>query len=481
MTTSQEARVHLPWTTEKVFSGGDWADVIASELAYGNSDLIRVLKIANAEGPFKAVSPWELEDTDGTVRINAGGYSALPFGDRYPALVDFVQRYMRDGTSMGLPQQATSEWRAALEHNLVSILASFAPSHSDSNVFFSNSGAEAIESAIKFVMASRPNAPYFINFTGSYHGKTLGALSLTPNPEYQDLFRPLALNTKTLPFGDIDAFEIALNRMGADKIAAVFLEPIQGEAGVIVPPEGYLRRVDELCKRHGILVVADEIQTGLGRSGYWFASVEWGGMDPDIICLAKALGGGLTAVGATIARRDIFRKMLGGMASKRHSNTFGGNALAMAVGLKSLEIICEEDLVSRSQELGKRGAERLTQLGERFPKVFADVRSFGLLFAAELQPVLPEKTDFGQTELVGELTGLLGLLMWHRAGVHGNLSLSSRRTIRLTPALTMPVPLFDELFERVENACEDQNAAWRMLTHTPPRTLFGFAKFVNSA
>lgn len=478
--TPPKPRLQLPWTTEKVFAGNIDADVLASELAYGNSDLIRVLKIANVAGPFKAVSPWELEDTDGTVRINAGGYSALPFGDRYPALVDFVQRYLRDGSSMGLPQQATSEWRAALEHNLVFSLASFAPSHADSNVFFSNSGAEAIETAIKFAMAYRPEAPYFINFKRSYHGKTLGALSLTPNREYQDLFHPLALNTKTLPFGDTDAFELAVKQLGADKIAAVFLEPIQGEAGVIIPPDGYLRRMDELCKRHGILVVADEIQTGLGRSGYWFASVEWGGMDPDIICLAKALGGGLTAVGATIARRDIFRNMLGGMASKRHSNTFGGNALAMAVGLKSLEIICQEDLVSRSQELGKRGAKRLRQLAERFPKVFADVRAFGMLFAAELQPVLPEKTNFAQSELVGELTGLLGLLMWHRVGVHGNLSLNSRHTIRLTPALTIPVPLFDQLFDRIDNACIDQHAAWKMLTHTPPRTLFGFAKFLKS-
>ena len=142
--------------------------------------------------------------------------SVLSDNQQYPVLVDFVERYLRDGTSIGLPQQASSEWRAALEHNIVSILASCAPSHCDSNVFFSNSGAEAIEAAIKFVLASRPDAPYFVNFTRAYHGKTLGALSLTPNPEYQDLFRPLALNTVTLPFGDIDAFETAVKRLGAN-------------------------------------------------------------------------------------------------------------------------------------------------------------------------------------------------------------------------------------------------------------------------
>lgn len=470
-----------PWTTEQVFLESGRNHILASELSYGNPDLVRILKIAGVEGPFKAASPWELEDIDGTMRINAGGYAALPFGDRYPALFEFVERYLRDGASIGLPQQATSEWRAALEHNIVSILASFAPSHSDSNVFFSNSGAEAIECAIKFVLASRPDAPYFINFTGAYHGKTLGALSLTPNPEYQDPFRPLALNTITLPFGDIDAFETTVSRLGADKIAAVFLEPVQGEAGVIIPPQHFLKDIDKLCKKHGVLVVADEIQTGLGRSGYWFASIEWGGMDPDIICLAKALGGGITAVGATIARRKIFRTMLNGMASKRHSNTFGGNSLAMAIGLKSIEIIIEEDLVRRSRELGERGEGRLIQMAEKFPNTISDVRTFGTLFAVELQSIVPGDTVFGKLDLVSELTGLLGLLMWHRSGVHANLSLNSRRTIRLTPALTIPDPLFEELFDRIEEATNRHSSSWKMLADAPPRTLMGLIRFLQSA
>jgi len=472
--------VSLTWTTEEIFSGSEHSDVLATEIAFGNGDLIRALKIGRIAGPFKVVNPWELQDKGGAVRINTGGYAALPFGDRYPPLVEFVVRYLRDGDSMGLPQQAITEWRAALEYNIVAQLASVAPSHSDSQVFFLNSGAEAIECAIKFVMASRPGATYFVNFEHGYHGKTLGALSLTPNPEYQDLFRPLALNVVTLPFANLDAFEIALRRIGADRIAAIFLEPIQGEAGVIVPPREFLGRVDELCKRHGILVVADEIQTGLGRSGYWFASIEWGGMDPDIITLAKALGGGLTAVGATVARRHIFKKMLGGTASKRHSNTFGGNSLAMAIGLKSLEIIREEGLVERARALGKRGQARLNGIAERYPRMFSEVRSFGMLFAADFLPVLPPRMSMGQQRLVGELTGILGLLMWHRAGLQANLSLNSRRTVRLTPALTIPEQLFDHVFDRIEAAAEEHHDAWHMLTHTAPRTLYDLSKFALS-
>jgi acetylornithine/succinyldiaminopimelate/putrescine aminotransferase len=472
--------VSLTWTTEQIVSHSEEFDILAAEIAFGNGDLIRALKIGRIAGPFRVVSPWELQDKEGAIRINAGGYAALPFGDRYPPLTEFVVRYLRDGDSMGLPQQAITEWRAALEHNIIAELASLAPSHSDSQVFFSNSGAEAIECAIKFVMASRPGAPYFLNFERSYHGKTLGALSLTPNPEYQDLFRPLALNVVTLPFGNLDAFEITVRRIGVDRVAAVFLEPIQGEAGVIVPPREFLGRVDELCKRHGIIVVADEIQTGLGRSGYWFASIEWGGMDPDIITLAKALGGGLTAVGATIARKRIFMKMLGGMASKRHSNTFGGNSLAMAIGLKSLEIIRAERLVERARELGKRGQARLSGIAERYPKMFSEVRSFGMLFAAEFLPVLPPRMSLGQQRLIGELTGILGLLMWHRAGIQANLSLNSRRTVRLTPALTIPEQLFDQVFDRVEAAAEEHHDAWHILTHTSPRTLYALSKFALS-
>ncbi len=465
------------WMSEQIFSRSDELDVVGAEIAFGNGDLIRTLKIAGIAGPFKVANPWQLQDREGVVRINAGGYAALPFGDRYPALIDFICRYLRDGDSMGLPQQAITEWRAALECNIVALLASVAPSHSDSQVFFSNSGTEAIEAAIKFVMASRPGAPYFINFERGYHGKTLGALSLTANAEYQDLFRPLALNAVTLPFGNLDAVEVALKRIGADRIAAVFLEPIQGEAGIIVPPRGFLHGLDELCKRHGILVVADEIQTGLGRSGYWFASVEWGGMDPDIITLAKALGGGLTAVGATMARRGIFKRMLGGMASKRHSNTFGGNSLAMAIGLKSLEIIREEGLVERARILGKRGAERLHAIAQRYPRMFSEVRSFGMLFAADFQPILPPRMSLGQQQLIGEMTGVLALLMWHRAGIQANLSLNSRRTVRLTPPLTIPEQLFDQMLDRVEAAAAEHHDAWHLLTHTPPRTLYQLSRF----
>jgi acetylornithine/succinyldiaminopimelate/putrescine aminotransferase len=477
-TASAAGKPAANWVTaDDVLSGRMDDAALGLELNHGNADLIRVLAHAGIAGPFKVVDPWHLADADGIVRINAGGYSALPLGDRYPPLTQFVARFLAEDASMGLPQQSASRWRAALEGNLVSLLARYAPSHADSQVFFSNSGAEAIEGAIKFARAARPKARHFINFTGAYHGKTLGALALTPNASYQDGFRPLALDAITLPFGDLDRLEQEIARVGPDRIVAICVEPIQGEAGVIVPPAGFLRGLDGLAKRHGILTIADEIQTGLGRSGYWFASIEWGGMDPDILTLAKGLGGGLVPVAATIARRPIYRAMLGGERSKRHSNTFGGNALAMAVGLKSIDLIAHEGLVERSRLLGGRGLARLQVIAAGHPRIIAGVRGFGMLMALQFQPVLSFPARLGRRPRVGELTGLTALMMLHRAGVQANFSLNAARVLRLTPALTMPEPVFEDMLACIERAAAEHRGAWRMLTRTPWKRLGAIGRF----
>ncbi len=465
-------------TAEQVLNNLQTSHVVANELAHGNGDLIKALKIAGMAGPFKVVDPWQLEDEKGVTRINAGGYSAVPFGDRYPELIEFVIHYLRQGSSMGLPQQSASEWRAELECRLVEKLAEHAPSHKDSQIFFSNSGAEAIESAIKFSTHYRPKAKYFINFTRAYHGKTTGALNLTPNPEYQQQLRHRAFDVITLPFGDAQAFTDEITRRGADNIIGVIFEPVQGEAGVLVPPKEFLKNIDELCKQHGILTIADEIQTGLGRSGYWFASIEWGGMDPDIIALAKPLGGGLTATGATIARRKIFGKMLGGLHAKQQSNTFGGNNLAMAIGLKSLDILEQGNLVERARLLGERGNKRLDTLAKDYPGLIPETRGFGLLFAAQFAPVTPTRNIvYGPQQLNSEFTGLLALMMWHKAGVLGNFSLNAHRTIRLTPALTMPEQMFDEMFDRLEASAKEHRTSWRMFLRTNSKTVLKLANF----
>ncbi len=470
-TLQATAQATLPVSVNDVLGGLSPGRTVDLETAHGNGDLIKVLDILGIGGPFTVTSPWELQDERGRHLVNAGGYAALPFGEMYPPLVSFVKQYLETNAAMSLPQQSASAWRAALEANLVALLAREAPSHADSQVFFSNSGAEAVEAAVKFARAARPGARYLLNFTKAYHGKTLGALSLTPNEEYQNVFRPMLPGVKTLPYGDAGAFQRAVRELGPKTIAAVVLEPVQGEAGVITPPPDFLPTVQTLAEQHNLLVIADEIQSGLGRTGSWFASTA-GGLVPDIVTLAKPLGGGLVPVGATIARKQIVKQALGGLESKRHSNTFGGGSLAMAVGLKSLEIIHEEGLVERARVNGERGLARLREIQARHPGFVEEVRASGMLFALQLRPVVASRFTPGQTELVKQLGSALAMRALHLRGVHVCFTLNASQTVRLTPALNLPDDLFEEMFNRVERTAQSHPHTWQLLSQTPlPRLL----------
>lgn len=441
---------------------------------HGNQDLIRALTLIGVAGPFTRLSPWEFQDSAGQHFVNASGYAALPFGDLAPELTEFVAQYLQS-PSQGLPQQSANPWRAALGANLVALLARELPSHSDSGVFFSSSGAEAIEGAIKFARAVRRRSEVYISFSSGYHGKTYGALSLTPNAEYQQMFRPLMRGALHTPYGDLEALERTIRRAGPDNVAAVLIEPIQGEGGVNIPPPGFLRGVGELCRRYGIVTIADEIQTGLGRTGHWFESAAQG-LDPDIITLAKPLGGGLTAVGATIVRRPIYRAMLGGLGSKRHSNTFGGNSLSMAVGLKSLELLIDGDLPARSLRLGEAMLGRARQLQAQYPALIEEVRGQGMLLALQFQPPARVPLPGALRDLSMEAISILALRGLHRQGVMANLSLSSKRTVRLTPALNIPEQLLDTLWQRTEAFAAEHPRSRDLIARAPNALLIRLAR-----
>lgn len=466
----------LPYASTQLLGGHPDPGISALEKRYGNGDLIVILEALGLSGPFRAESPWELRDERGRHLIHAAGYAALPFGENHPALLEFVRTFTEGSRELAFPQQSASAWRGALEANLVSLLAHAAPSHADSRVVFSNSGAEAIEAAIKMARAARPKAHRFVNFEAGYHGKTHGALALTPNAEYQTPFLPLSPETVTLPYGDLEAVELALRRYGAD-IAAIVVEPVQGEGGVITPPEGFLRGLGQAAQRHGILVIADEIQTGLGRTGAWFASLE-AGLEPDIVTLAKPLGGGLVPVGATIARNEVFRALLAGFASKRHSSTFGGGTLAMAVALRSLELIREEGLVAKARNDGRFALERLRAIQRRYPNFIEDVRGEGLLLGIKVRPVIG-RLPLGTRRLLPfddamlhQLAGVLALRALHLGGVHACMSLNNFRTVRLTPALNLPRPLLEQLLDRTEAVARGHRRSWTMLPRLPlPRLL----------
>lgn len=244
--------------------------------------------------------------------------------------------------------------------------------------FFCSSGTEAVEGALKLarVVTGRQG---IVSAERAYHGKTLGSLSASGRDLYKKPFEPLVPGFKQVPFGDIDALEAAVG----DDTAAVILEPIQGEGGVILPPPEYLPRVREICTARGALLIADEVQTGLGRTGKLFA-VEHYGVEPDILCLAKALGGGVMPLGAFCATPELWEPF--GPSPWLHTSTFGspgGNPMACAAGLAALTVVKEERLVERAAKMGAYFLQQLQEIQREFPTVIASARGKGLLLGLE--------------------------------------------------------------------------------------------------
>jgi ornithine--oxo-acid transaminase len=242
-----------------------------------------------------------------------------------------------------------------------------------------NSGAEAVETALKVarkwayrVKGVARHQAEIITASGNFHGRTISLVSFSTEPLYRDDFGPFTPGFVTVPYGDAAAIERAIT----PNTAAVMLEPIQGEAGVIIPPAGYLSRVAQLCKQHNVLFIADEIQTGLGRTGRLFAS-QYENVRPDITIVGKALSGGFYPISAVLADQPI----LGLLTPGEHGSTFGGNPLAAAIGRASLRVIVDEKLSERSAELGEYFMEQLAEIPS--PHV-REVRGKGLLIGVEL-------------------------------------------------------------------------------------------------
>jgi acetylornithine/succinyldiaminopimelate/putrescine aminotransferase len=246
-----------------------------------------------------------------------------------------------------------------------------------------------------------------------------------------------------------------------------------------VPPAGYLAAVGEFCRRHEILVVADEVQTGLGRTGHWFESLAQG-LEPDIITLGKHLSGGMAPIGVTIARRELCQRAIGGLGCDRIAGTYSGNSLSTAIALKSLELLVQHDLPARAQALGRRGGERLHEIAAAAPQFVEEVRAAGMLFALQLRPILGANGHRRGQDALDELTTSLGMSALHEGGVEANMALNATRVVRLSPALTIPDDLFDEMWNRVEQTALRNNPSWRLLMHTHARTLLGVADLAHT-
>ena len=240
-------------------------------------------------------------------------------------------------------------------------------------VHLNNSGAEAIEAAMKFARKFTGKKG-MVAMKGSYHGKSFGALSLTFNPKYRKAFAPLVEKVSFASFGDIESLKSVIE----DDTAFVILEPIQGESGIIVAPDGFLQKVRKLCDEKGILLIFDEIQAGLGRTGRLWACDHWN-TAPDILCLAKGIAGGVP-MGATLVRPDI----LAAMSKGEHSSTFGGNPISCAAGTASLTALTEDGLIENSDKMGKLFREKLDNLKDKHTMI-REIRGKGLMIGIEVK------------------------------------------------------------------------------------------------
>ena len=240
-------------------------------------------------------------------------------------------------------------------------------------VHLNNSGAEAIEAAIKFARKFTGKKG-MVAMKGSYHGKSLGALSLTFNPKYKKAFEPLVEKVSFASFGDIESLRSTID----EDTAFVILEPIQGESGINVAPDGFLQEVRKVCDEKGILLIFDEIQAGLGRTGRLWACDHWN-TAPDILCLAKGIAGGVP-MGATLVRPDI----LASMSKGEHSSTFGGNPLSCAAGIATLQALTQDGLIENAEKMGKLFREGLEKLKEKHT-IIREIRGKGLMIGVELK------------------------------------------------------------------------------------------------
>ncbi|MCP2258486.1 acetylornithine aminotransferase [Streptoalloteichus tenebrarius] len=313
-------------------------------------------------------------DADGTRYLDLlSGIAVNALGHAHPAVVAAVTE------QVGRLGHVSNFFAAEPTLELAETLLDLAGLHGEARVLFCNSGAEANEAAFK--IARRTGRPTVVAAEGGFHGRTMGALALTGQPAKRAPFEPLTPGVVHVPYGDADALESIVD----DQTAAVVLEPVQGENGVLVPPDGYLQRAREITARHGALLVLDEVQTGIGRTGAWFA-FQHAGIVPDVITLAKGVGGGLP-LGVCIGVGGAGELLEPG----QHGTTFGGNPVCCAAGLAVLRAIRDEGLLDHVSRLGKEIANGIEEMGH---PLVSGVRGVGLLLGVTLrQPVAAAVAD----------------------------------------------------------------------------------------
>lgn len=380
-------------------------------------------KLSGAEGAveFRDEGVYTFDNKGRRYLDCLGGFGIFNVGHRHPRVIEAVKRQL-DQVCLH-SQELINPWSA----HLASQLAAIAPGDLQYS-FFCNSGTEAVEGAIKLARLYTGKTE-IISTKNAYHGVSMGALSATGRDVFRKPFEPLLNGFSHVPFGDIEALEAAIT----EKTAAVILEPIQGEGGINVPSAGYLRKVRQLTKRYGILLILDEVQTGMGRTGRMFAC-EHEDVVPDILCLAKALGGGVMPIGCFMSTAKIWKVLEPNPTI--HNSTFGGNPLACAAASACIEVLLDEHLPARSAVMGNYFMRKLSELQDKYPDLIADVRGKGLLIGLEFAS--QEVREAVQVELFYR-----GVLV---AG-----TLNANRTFRIEPPLIITESQINIMIDTLES------------------------------
>lgn len=381
---------------------------------YVNPGLAQLMKFADFGVEMRAEGMY-VYDHQGRAYLDfLGGYGTFALGHRHPKVVEAVK------SQLDRMPLSSKVFFNALVADFCEALAQVLPGTLQYS-FLCNSGTEAVEGALK-IARKYTGKHKFIATIGGYHGKSMGSLSATGREQYRQPFYPLVPGFVHVPFGDVDAVAREMD----EDTAGIILEPIQGEGGIFLPGDDYLPQLRQLCNERGVLLIVDEVQTGLGRTGKMFA-VEHYGVQPDIITLAKALGGGVVPSGAFSATADIWEKSFGDNPLI-HTSTFGGNPLACAAGIATLQVLQEERLPERAAERGEQLLGGLRSVQQQYPDVVTAVRGKGLMVGVE----------FGNEDVAKLVIG--GMT---RRGVIAAYTLNNPRVIRFEPPLIVSAEQVD--------------------------------------
>ena len=358
-------------------------------------------------------------DADGAEYIDMmGGYGVAIVGHCNRRVVEAIQR--QAGQVITVHSSLYNKTR----REFLDRLASLAPSGLES-IHLNNSGAESIEAALKFARKFTSKKGV-VAMRGSYHGKSMGALSVTFNPKYRKSFAPLLEGVTFAKFGDADSLAECIS----EDTGMVIIEPVQGESGIHVAPDGFLQEARRICSEKGILLAFDEVQSGLGRTGKMWAGEHWG-VVPDIMCIAKGMAGGVP-MGATLTRSEI----LGCISKGEHSSTFGGNPLSCAAGHAALEAITCDGMIGNAARVGTHMLESLRRMQQRHP-VIREVRGIGLMIGIEMR--------FEIRDILHDMIKRGVLILY-----------SGRNVLRMLPPLVLTRDQADIVLERLEQAIRDE-------------------------